>query len=162
MSKRKAKIDTPRSEIHEAARSYATENNWTLFPVPPGTKRSYKAAEYSNGIAWGATKDLDEIDRDFKNRPEAGIGFPTGSPNGFWVLDVDTIEGHGVDGIAELNKLIEVHGPLPETRQAVSPSGSIHYYWKTPIGAYEPKSATRRSLPASMYAATEAWSLLRR
>lgn len=139
MAKTKTKIEAPRSEILEAALRYARENNWTLFPVPPGTKRSYKAKEYSGGIPWGATRDLDEIDRDFQNLPEAGIGLPTGGPNGFWVLEVDTPEGHDVDGIASLNELIAIHGPLPETLQAISPSGSIHYYWKTPIGWNEPK-----------------------
>ena len=112
--------------------SYASTYDWYVFPAPPDEKKPYKAAEFSNGHKWGMTKDPDEIRRDFARWPDAGVGVPTGPENGIWVLDVDTVAGHDVDGDAELNRLTAVYGALPPTRQARSPSGSIHYYWQWP------------------------------
>jgi len=43
--------------------------------------------------------------------------------NGFWVLEYDTVSGHGVDGAASLAALEPNSGPLPATRQAECPSG---------------------------------------
>jgi hypothetical protein len=116
-----------------AALAYA-ERGWAVFPVPPGTKKSYKSGKRHGGARWGATKDLDQIRRDFTRWPKANIGIPTGAENGFWVLEADTPKGHDVDGIASLQALVTKHGPLPETRLVESPSGSLHYYFKCPDG----------------------------
>jgi hypothetical protein len=106
-----------------------------VFPVPPGTKQSHKSAEHSGGRKWGATTDDAEIKRDFTRWPEAGVGIPTGAENGFWILEADTLEGgHKFDGVASLRALEAEHGALPATRQARSPSGSIHYYFRYPEG----------------------------
>jgi Bifunctional DNA primase/polymerase, N-terminal len=115
-----------------AALEYATKRGWHVFPVPPGTKKSYKSAKYSDGNNWGMTKDPNEVRRDFKQWPDAGIGIPTGSVNGFFVVEADTPEGHGVDGIAAMKALEAQYDPLPRTRMARSPSGSIHWYFKHP------------------------------
>lgn len=111
---------------------YATERGWHVFPVPPGSKKSHKSAEYSNGRNWGMTNDPAEIRRDFRHWPLAGIGIPTGADNKIWVTEADTPKGHGVDGISAMKALEEKHGPLPTTLQAISPSGSIHWYWRWP------------------------------
>jgi putative DNA primase/helicase len=115
-----------------AALGYATERGWHVFPVPPGTKKSCKKADYSNGRNWGATNDPIEIRRDFERWPEAGVGIPTGEVNEIWVLEADTLKGHGVDGIAAMKALEEKHGRLPTTLMAISPSGSLHAYWRWP------------------------------
>jgi hypothetical protein len=115
-----------------AALRYATERGWRVFPVPPGTKKSYKSAQYSDGRKWGATSDRNQIGRDFMRWPTAGIGIPTGAANGIWVTEADTPEGHAVDGIANMRALEEQYDPLPRTLQAISPSGSIHWYWRWP------------------------------
>jgi predicted P-loop ATPase len=122
------------SSCLDAALSYATEPEWTVFPVPPGTKKSYKSKKHSNGVNWGATSDPEQIERDFKKWPKANVGIPTGTENGIFVIDADTIKGHGVDGIGNLQILIDANSPLPETRQAISPTGSKHYYFKYPEG----------------------------
>jgi putative DNA primase/helicase len=111
---------------------YATERGWHVFPVPPGTKKSHKKADYSGGRNWGMTNDPAEIRRDFTRWPDAGIGIPTGADNKIWVTEADTPKGHGVDGIAAMKALEEKHGPLPATLQAISPSGSVHWYWRWP------------------------------
>jgi hypothetical protein len=115
-----------------AALRYAELFDWAVFPAPPGTKKSYKSAKYSHGRRWGATNKPSVIERDFRRWPQANIGIPTGSENGFWVLEADTKKGHDVDGIASLRRLERQHGRLPKTLMAISPSGSLHYYFRWP------------------------------
>jgi hypothetical protein len=117
--------------LEDEAVSYAARG-WLVFPAPPGQKKSYKSAEYSNGQRWGATSDADEIRRDFARWPDANIGIPTGPANKIFVVEADTKQGHGVDGIASLKQLETDYGPLPETLMAESPSGSVHYYFNCP------------------------------
>jgi hypothetical protein len=115
----------------EVAVAYAT-HGWAVFPVPPGTKRSYKSAEHSDGRAWGMTRNAAEIRADFTRWPDAGIGIPTGAVNGIIVVETDTVAGHGIDGSNSLAQLETKHGALPDTLQAISPSGSVHRYFKHP------------------------------
>jgi hypothetical protein len=117
--------------IVESAISYAS-NGWSVFPVPIGTKRSHKSAANSDGRKWGQTKDADEIRRDFKKWPDANAGVVCGEVSGIFVVEADTKDGHDVDGIASLAALEVEHGVLPPTRQAMSPSGSVHYYFNHP------------------------------
>jgi hypothetical protein len=92
---------------------------WLVFPAPPGHKKSYVSGENTNDNRWGATKDADEAKAYFfEDFPRANIGFPTGPASGFFVVDADTIEGHGVDGVGSLKQLEAEHGPLPETLMA--------------------------------------------
>jgi hypothetical protein len=124
---------TAESPVQEAAIRYAVDRDWHVFPAhSSGERKSHKSAEHSNGRQWGATNDLSEIRRDFSRWRLANIGIPTGAINGIFVLDVDTIEGHGVDGIASMRELEARHGQLPETLTVVSPSGSRHYYFQHP------------------------------
>jgi hypothetical protein len=122
----------PPDNVPAAGLLYAETFNWCVFPVPPGTRKSYKSAKFSNGKRWGATNKASVIERDFRRWPRANLGIPTGAENGVWVLDADTLKGHGVDGIAELRKLERKHGRLPRTLMAESPSGSLHYYFEWP------------------------------
>ena len=96
-----------------------------MFPAPPGEKKSYKSAKYSGGRKWGATREADEIRSDFTQWPDANVGIPTGAENGIFVVEADTMEGHGVDGLAALAAM-----NLPETLQSESPNGSVHCYFK--------------------------------
>ena len=105
-----------------------------VFPVPLGSKKSHKSAERSGGRKWGATRAEGEIRSDFAKWPDANIGIVTGAKSEIFVVETDTAEGHGdgVDGGASLAALEAEHGALPATRQAESPSGSIHYYFNHP------------------------------
>jgi Bifunctional DNA primase/polymerase, N-terminal/Primase C terminal 2 (PriCT-2) len=116
----------------DAALCYVEMFDWVVFPAPPGSKRSYKSAKYSNGRRWGAANKPSVIERDFKRWPKANLGIPTGAENHFWVLEADTPKGHSVDGIASLRRLERQHGRLPKTLMAISPSGSLHYYFRWP------------------------------
>jgi len=113
------------------ALAYAA-HGWAVFPVPPGTKRSHKSAEHSDGRAWGMTREAAEIRADFTRWPDAGIGIPTGAVNGIIVVETDTVAGHGIDGSKSLAQSETKHGALPDTLQAISPSGSVHRYFKHP------------------------------
>lgn len=117
--------------IEQAAREYA-DRGWLVFPVPPGEKKSYKSATHSDGRKWGATTEPAEINRDWRQWPDANVGIVTGPKSGIFVVEADTLDGHGVDGIANLEKLIEDNGGIPDTLEAASPSGSRHLYFRYP------------------------------
>jgi hypothetical protein len=121
----------PQTPMLQAALSYA-RSGFAVFPVPRGTKMSFKSAARNGGVRWGATRDPLEIERDFERWPTANIGIPTGKENKFWVMELDTA-AHGVDGAATLARLVEKFGELPATLQALSPSRSLHFYFCYPI-----------------------------
>jgi hypothetical protein len=135
------------AKLLEASR--CVNRGWAIFPADlrNGAKKSYKSAEYSNGRPWGKTTDPDEIYRDFKRWPEAGIGIPTGAEAGIFVVECDTPKGHGVDGLASLKALQAKHGKLPKTRMAESPSGSVHRYYKHPGPRYKITSRALAGYP---------------
>jgi hypothetical protein len=124
-----------------------TKRGWHVFPAPPGEKKSYLSANYSDGRKWGATNDYHQAGKSFLQFPNAGVGIVTGSSSGIWVLDADTSEGHGVDGIASMKDLEDEHGPLPLTLMAQSPSGSVHWYWKLPNSGTVIKNSTAQVAP---------------
>jgi hypothetical protein len=130
-----------------AALSYAADRGWYVFPAPRGKKKSHKRAEYSGGRNWGMTRDPDEIRRDFARWPNANTGLPTGAENGFFVLEADTLKGHGVDGIASLRALEAEHGKLPDTYTTESPSGSPHLYFKHPGNGIKIKNSASEIAP---------------
>ena len=120
----------------------AAARGWHVFPVPPGSKKSHKSEEYSGGRKWGATADPSEIARDFAHWPEANLGIKCGPDSGLFVIEADTMEGHGVDGVGNLRALIDHHGGLPHTIEAESPSGSWHIYFRWPEGVDVRNSAS--------------------
>lgn len=132
----------------EMAKVYASWG-WPVFPakmeIPKDPtksviKKSHKSAKFSNGRNWGCTTDPAEIERDFSNRKwlnsvsGIGIGVALGGDTETFVVDIDTLLGHRDDGFASIDALEAVHGPLPETLTAVSPSGSKHLYFRCPPG----------------------------
>src|SRR5687767_12541360 len=81
---------------------------WEVFPLkfgPEGEKKSHASAEFSCGRRWGATTDPVELRKMFRQWPTAGVGIAAGPGSGVFVLDVDTTEGHAVDGFASLAAL---------------------------------------------------------
>jgi hypothetical protein len=141
----RAQVQAQNSKL-DAGLAYATERRWLVFPAPVGKKRSHKSKKRS-GTNWGATRDPDQIRKDWKRWPNANIGIPTGVENGIFVVDIDTLVGHGVDGIASLKELEATHGKLPDTLMAMSPSGSIHYYFKHPGSGTTIKKSTSEIAP---------------
>lgn len=99
---------------------------WHIFPAPVGTKKSHIKAD--GGPRWGATNDPETVARNWQQFPDANIGIACGE-SGLFVIDIDTPEGHGRDGFQWLNSV-----SLPHTVTAVSPSGSMHFYFRQPSG----------------------------
>lgn len=123
----------PKRSIKEQALLYAQQRSWYVFPSPPGgEKMGLLSADTSNGNRWGSTISLDEINAYFTRWPNANIGIATGVNSKIFVLDIDTMSGHGVDGVAALKQLQAEHGVLSVTLMAKSPSGSLHYYFNYP------------------------------
>jgi Bifunctional DNA primase/polymerase, N-terminal/Primase C terminal 2 (PriCT-2) len=115
-----------------AALKYAGQG-WQVFPADSaGAKKSHKSAAASNGAKWGMTTDQQQIRVDFNRWPDANVGIVTGAESGLFVIDVDTLEGHSVDGKSALRQLEERNSALPSTLMAESPTGSVHYYFRWP------------------------------
>lgn len=123
-----------------AALDYAAQRGWLIFPARfvlddrtgKWGKKSWKSAKSSNGRAWGMTKDLDEVCRDFAKPSRTAVGIPTGAVNNIFVVETDTPAGHNVDGPTSLKLLEAEHGTLPDTLMAESPSKSRHRYFNHP------------------------------
>lgn len=117
----------------ESALKLSDDRGWEIFPATR-QKKSFKNAMTSNGRRWGATRDPDEIARDFEKFPRANVGLPTGKNNGIFVVDADTLAGHGKDGLGTMKKLQRKHGTLPDTLVGISPTGSRHWFFQYPLG----------------------------
>jgi hypothetical protein len=88
-----------KATIKESA-LYLAENGFPVLPcnpIPPKHKDS-KRPLTTNGVH-DATCDLATVAAWWDKYPNALIGFPTGAPTGVLVVDVDSLEGHDVDGV---------------------------------------------------------------
>ncbi len=106
---------------------------WLTFCAPiDGQKKGLKSKPKFGGFRWDATTNTKRIRREFRKEytREQNIGLPTGPENGLFVIETDTAAGHGegIDGAAALQAWEAVHGALPETLKAITPSGSIHHF----------------------------------
>ena len=77
-----------------------------------------------------ASKDPEKINTWWRRWPDANIGIVTGAISGMWVLDVDV--GPDKFGGDSLDKLLNEHGPLPETVTAMTGGGGEHYVFAYP------------------------------
>lgn len=73
--------------LYRAARSYALDYGWSVFPLKPREKRPATA----NGLH-DATTDLNVIERWWKANPDFNIGIRTGA-GGPFVIDIDSQQG---------------------------------------------------------------------
>ncbi|MGB3043125.1 MAG: bifunctional DNA primase/polymerase [Xanthobacteraceae bacterium] len=95
---------------------------YRVIALHPGTRHPcYKG--------WTSPATTKPIRWQLARQPYADLAVVTG--NGFFVLDVDTVEGHGRDGFASLAALEARHGKLPRTRTARTPSGGMHYHFRS-------------------------------
>ncbi|TWF49636.1 bifunctional DNA primase/polymerase [Neorhizobium alkalisoli] len=116
------------------------EQGWPCFPCrheaedvyDPHTgeleERGPKTPLTANGVH-GAYKKPEVVERAWGRYPSAMIGLPTGSPTGFFVLDIDAKPGaaNGFDWLAAMEA---EHGPLPETARVTTPNGGMHVYFR--------------------------------
>jgi hypothetical protein len=97
---------------------------WHLYPASSHTK-----AACFKGATDAATCDLDQIERWSHEFPTCNWRVVFG-PSGLWGLDCDVPPGHAHDGIANLNALAKVHGPLPARPQARSGGGGLALFFR--------------------------------
>lgn len=99
-----------------------------VLPLKPGSKAPATGHGFKD-----ATTDPDTIRRWFAQNPRFGIGiYPHDA--GWAVLDVDV--KNGGKGPEQLGALQDTHGRLPPTLEARTPSGALHYVFRTerPLG----------------------------
>ena len=84
-------------------------------------------------IRWrkGSTRDEATIIKWWSQWPDDLICLDCGKSE-IGVIDVDTVEGHGVDGENALFDAQMANDFLPETLQAESPSKGKHYFFRDP------------------------------
>lgn len=122
----------------EAALNYA-RGCWGVIPIyaPKGTGCSCKlgpacGSPGKHPLTKNGLKDAsinEEVIRSWWKRwPTANVGIVTGSKSSLVVLDVDPSRG-GKDSLAQL---IQEHGPLPTTTEAVTGGGGRHFVFAHP------------------------------
>lgn len=84
----------------------------------PWTRNGYK----------DASSDIAKIKAWWTLHPNANVGAPTGSVNGFVVIDIDPRHG----GNDSLDRLLELVGELPSTVMAHTGGGGRHIFFANP------------------------------
>ncbi len=126
----------------ELAQHY-TEQGWPVFPCRSHAEEHVdqhgeiimlgeKTPLTTNGFK-AATRFARILDRWWTDWPDAAVGVPTGSPTGFFALDIDNKPG-GANGFLWLDEMQAEHGPLPSTARVISPNGGMHIYFKYVVG----------------------------
>ena len=100
------------------------------FYIYPSPKKNGAAR-----IKWrlGSTRDAAMITRWWTRWPDDLICLDCGKSK-IAVIDADSIEGHGIDGLTNLLDLELQHGLLPQTLKARTPSGGEHSFFRDPEG----------------------------
>jgi len=130
------------SKLGQAALFYASKG-WNVIPLNENSKFPPKIKEWQHE----ATIDVDIITQWWSKWPNANVGIATGEKSGIFVLDVDgplhgTNESKGIDGHNSLEDLLNDHGgTIPETVEAITPSGGRHIVFKYPAGVTIPNSS---------------------
>lgn len=102
----------------------AVTRGWPVFPVAAGQKVPMKG---SSGFK-DATIDRDQVEAWWTKSPDANLGIATGTPSGFFALDVDPRH----DGEETMHALVAEHGRLPATVTVETPGGGVHAYFQMP------------------------------
>lgn len=106
-----------------------TTRGWAVFPLIPGWKKPYRG---TTGVL-EAVSDPEAAKALFAPRsPKSNVGLATGKKSGIFVIDLDLDEAAGKDGPSRFEKLVEKHGPLPDTFMVWTPRGGVHLYFKYP------------------------------
>ena len=109
----------------QAALAYL-KRHWSVIPMHAHDKRpSIRWLEFQHRYA-----SESEVQDWYAHWPDGNVGIVTGVISGLVVLDIDPKHG----GDASLAKLIQEHGPLPHTIEAVTGGGGRHVYFSHPGG----------------------------
>ncbi|MFS8114774.1 bifunctional DNA primase/polymerase [Rhizobium jaguaris] len=116
----------------EAALVYA-EAGIPVLPCnwkPNDTGKVQKCPMLGEGGLYQATIDLDQICKWWAKWPDALIGCPMGRRVGVWVVDADSMEGHGVDGLGNWWELAGSYNDPGKTRAHKTGSEGLHFLYK--------------------------------
>lgn len=116
------------------------EQGIPVFPCSPATKRPLTQHGFKE-----ATTDAFQIRKWWQQHPKAMIGAPTGAPTGWWVLDIDTDESKGKQGIQSLQSMGHELSELMDTAVNRTASGGYHILFKYDPAA--PVTNARGALP---------------
>ncbi len=111
---------TPPSVLAAAALNLGRAG-YRIFPLPVGMKGA-KLKDWPNL----ATTDAATITQWWNEQPQANVAIVGG--NGLLILDVDPRHG----GYESLTTIQQLHGLLPATLTALTPSGGMHMYFAGP------------------------------
>lgn len=115
--------------LGEWALEYA-RHGFAVFPLAEGTKIPLKGSHGKSD----ATTDEEQIRKWWEEHPNSNIGIATGSrSHGLIVIDVDTNPAKNKQGAKSLQEWQAEHGEFPPTCVAVSGSGGLHYYYRSPL-----------------------------
>jgi hypothetical protein len=110
---------------------YYLSLGWSVIPVRPRDKRpAIRWMEYQHRRA-----SENEVRDWFHHWRNANVAIVTGGVSGLVVLDVDPKHS----GDISLDRIEEVHGPLPRTIEAVTGGGGRHIYFAHPGGVIHNK-----------------------
>lgn len=95
-----------------------------------GKQKCPSAGKHPIDTSWQNTPAMSVADiyEAWGARPWANLGVATGSPSGFFVLDIDPDHG----GMATMAALVEKHGRPPATLTQRTGSGGWHYFFAMP------------------------------
>jgi len=126
---------------------YLAGLGWHVFPLAPASKkpafpdhpagrcdrRDPRCRDGHQGWEQRATADPERIARCWQANAY-NIGVATG-PSGLVVIDLDTADDTGPDGVDELAELADRRGvQVPATYTVTTPSGGRHLYFASPPG----------------------------
>lgn len=101
---------------------------FACFPIVPNEKRPLTANGFKD-----ASLDPEQHRAWAEQYPNSNIAYATGAPSGrVIVLDMDV--KNKKSGAKSLVALEKKHGPLPETRTAITQSGGAHFLFTYPEG----------------------------
>jgi hypothetical protein len=111
--------------IELAALDYLTRH-WSVIPVRARDKRpATRWVEFQH-----RHPRRSEVQDWFRRWPTSNVGIVTGAVSGLVVLDIDVRHG----GDESLDALIQEHGRLPHTVEAITGGGGRHIYFAHPGG----------------------------
>src|SRR5262249_23113300 len=125
------------SQLHQAALGLA-KRGCAIFPCQPRGKNP----ACRNGFK-DATINLTHINTWWGACPDLNIGIATGTPSGFFVLDVDNKK----DGESSLKRLEKANGPLPPSVEVITGNGR-HIYFR--VGEHGPVFCSRDQIGSGL------------
>ena len=128
--------------LRDAALAHAKRGR-PVFPCNPSADQDKGKKPLTEHGFKDATTDAEQINLWWTKWPNALIGMPTGAISKCFVLDIDVDETKGKNGEESLSKLINGHGKLPDTVEAMTPRGGRHIYFKHPGGAIIQNSTSK-------------------